>query len=132
LPMPGGGGKLRLSPWASDADIAYARAHPEIYDLSSIPAGRASGGSFSGWAMVGDAPGGIVTPYTEYVYAPHGGVVYNQAQMSGKSAPPMSSGGIISPSNDLAKELRAMRDDMNRLIGEMPIRLKEAVQKIVW
>jgi TP901 family phage tail tape measure protein len=57
--------------------------------------GKAGGGPFSGWARVGDAPGGGVTPYTEYVYAPHGAMVYNQAQMSGASAPPMASGGVI-------------------------------------
>jgi hypothetical protein len=56
---------------------------------------KAGGGSFSGWAMVGDAAGGRKTPWTEYVYAPHGAVVYNQSQMSGKSAPPMASGGVI-------------------------------------
>lgn len=53
----------------------------------------AQGGAFSGWAMVGDAPGGGITPYTEWVHG--SGVVYNQAQMRGQSAPPMASGGII-------------------------------------
>jgi hypothetical protein len=38
----------------------------------------AQGGAFSGVAMVGDAPGGKVTPYTEYVVG--SGVVYTQAQ----------------------------------------------------
>lgn len=57
----------------------------------------AGGGSFSGWAMVGDTTSGRTTPYTEYVYAPHGAVVYNQAQMSGRSAPPMANGGFIPP-----------------------------------
>jgi hypothetical protein len=58
---------------------------------------QAGGGNISGWAMVGDSPGGGVTPYTEFVYAPHGATVYNQSQMSGKSAPPMSGGGSIPP-----------------------------------
>jgi hypothetical protein len=56
---------------------------------------KAGGGSFSGWAMVGDAPGGGTTPFTEYVYAPHGATVYNQSQMSGHGAPPMAGGGNI-------------------------------------
>lgn len=93
----GGGGTTTLASWASAADIAYARAHPDIYDLSSIPAGKAGGGSFRGWAMVGDTPGGGRTPYTEYIYAPQGAMVYNQSQMSGKSAPPMAGGGFIPP-----------------------------------
>jgi hypothetical protein len=59
------------------------------------PNHKAGGGSFSGWAMVGDSPGGGVTPYTEFVYAPHGAMVYNQSQMSGQSAPPMAGGGVI-------------------------------------
>jgi hypothetical protein len=63
---------------------------------------HASGGSFSGWAMVGDAPGGVTTPYTEYVYAPHGAMVYNQSQMSGKSAPPMNGGGMIGGNMELS------------------------------
>jgi hypothetical protein len=63
---------------------------------------KASGGSFSGWAKVGDAPGGVTTPYTEYVYAPHGAMVYNQSQMSGKSAPPMNGGGMIGGNMELS------------------------------
>lgn len=47
---------------------------------------KASGGDFAGWAMVGDAPGGQTTPYTEYVYAPHGARVYTKQQM-GQAAP---------------------------------------------
>jgi hypothetical protein len=58
---------------------------------------RAGGGSFSGWAMVGDSKGGGMTPYTEWVYAPHGATVFNQSQMSGRSAPPMAGGGVIPP-----------------------------------
>jgi hypothetical protein len=61
------------------------------------PNHKAGGGSFSGWAMVGDSPGGGTTPYTEYVYAPQGATVFNQAQMSGQSAPPMAGGGMIPP-----------------------------------
>jgi hypothetical protein len=57
--------------------------------------GKAGGGSFAGWAMVGDAPGGRMTPYTEYVYAPHGATVFNQAQMHGGAMPAMSGGGTI-------------------------------------
>ncbi len=56
---------------------------------------RALGGGFNGWVMVGDAPGGRITPYTEWVYG--SGTVYNQAQMAGKSAPPMAAGGQIPP-----------------------------------
>jgi hypothetical protein len=59
------------------------------------PDKKAGGGSFAGWAMVGDAPGGGVTPFTEYVYAPHGATVYNQAQMGGRGAPAMAGGGVI-------------------------------------
>jgi hypothetical protein len=70
---------------------------------------RARGGSFSGWAMVGDAPGGQRTPYTEYVYAPQGAVVYNQAQMSGKAAPPMASGGMISRAGKIELDPRTIR-----------------------
>lgn len=72
---------------------------------------RASGGSFSGWAMVGDSPGGGVTPYTEFVYAPHGATVYNQSQMSGKSAPPMAGGGVIGGNMELSdKSLSKLAD----------------------
>ena len=56
---------------------------------------RALGGAFKGWAMVGDAPGGGITPYTEWVYG--SGTVYNQAQMAGRFAPPMAAGGAIPP-----------------------------------
>jgi hypothetical protein len=37
-----GGGKQKLAPWASASDIAYAKAHPEIFDTT----GYAVGGSF--------------------------------------------------------------------------------------
>jgi hypothetical protein len=57
----------------------------------------AGGGDFKGWAMVGDAPGGKKTPYTEYVYAPQGARVYNQSQIGNVQAPPMAGGGSISP-----------------------------------
>jgi hypothetical protein len=57
----------------------------------------AGGGDFKGWAMVGDAPGGKKTPYTEYVYAPQGAHVYNQSQIGNVQAPPMASGGTIPP-----------------------------------
>jgi hypothetical protein len=64
--------------------------------------GYASGGSVGagGWAMVGDAPGGRTTPYTEYVHArPGGGFdVYNQSQMRG--AVPMAGGGSMAPNNN--------------------------------
>lgn len=79
---------------------------------------RARGGAFSGWAMVGDMFGGGITPYTEWVYAPHGAVVYNQAQMAGISAPSMAGGGNIGdvtfpspqPALDEAKLARMIRD----------------------
>jgi hypothetical protein len=68
-------------------------------DVPDPSEGMAGGGSVKpgGWAMVGDAPGGGKTPFTEYIHArPGGGVdVFNQAQMSGKSAPPMSTGGSL-------------------------------------
>jgi hypothetical protein len=63
-------------------------------------AGFAGGGRFKGWAMVGDAPGGGRTPYTEWVYAPKGAVVFNQSQMSGQSASPLAGGGIMPPASD--------------------------------
>lgn len=69
-----------------------------ILTAGSMPgSGYAGGGAFRGWGMVGDAPGGKMTPYTEFVYAPGGAVVLNQAQMAGKTAPPMASGGTIPP-----------------------------------
>jgi hypothetical protein len=86
----GGTGWVRAGPGMEkhlDADGTWS--------FRSAPNQEAGGGSFSGWAMVGDSPGGGVTPYTEFVYAPHGATVYNQAQMSGQSAPPMAAGGMI-------------------------------------
>jgi hypothetical protein len=81
---------------------------------------RAGGGSFSGWAMVGDSKGGGMTPYTEWVYAPHGAVVYNQSQMSGKSAPPMAGGGMIPPiSNDINLSDKSIRDLADALAYKM-------------
>ena len=72
---------------------------PSAPNVPSVPGGThiplASGGLFSGWAMVGDAPGGGITPYTEWVYG--SGTVYNQAQMAGRSVPPMAAGGAIPP-----------------------------------
>lgn len=41
---------------------------------------RSPGGPFEGWALVGDAPGGILTEFTELVYAPHGAMVYSAAE----------------------------------------------------
>jgi len=83
--------------------------------------GRAAGGAFSGWAMVGDTPSGGITPYTEWVYGT--GVVYNQAQMAGISAPPMAGGGsfgdIASPSQpilDEAKLARMIRDAILQVV----------------
>jgi hypothetical protein len=39
---PAAGGLLTLAPWATEADKAYARAHPELY----APVGEASGGDW--------------------------------------------------------------------------------------
>lgn len=38
---------------------------------------HAEGGPFEGWGLVGDMPGGVLTPWTELVYAPHGAMVYS-------------------------------------------------------
>jgi hypothetical protein len=81
------------------------------------PTAYASGGSFSGWAMVGDSPGGGRTEFTEYVYAPHGAVVYNQSQMSGKSAPPMAGGGMIMPPSQETTLSRRSIQDLADAIG---------------
>lgn len=84
---------------------------------------RASGGGFTGWAMVGDAPGGGRTPYTEYVYAPHGAVVYNQRQMSGQSAPPMAGGGIMPPITG-AGEVELTQRSINLLAEALSFKLQ--------
>lgn len=91
---------------------------------TSGPSEYAMGGAFSGWAMVGDAPGGRRTPYTEYVYAPRGAMVYNQAQMSGRTAPPMQTGGFIPPAAskyiDLSpSSIRAIADAMFQQISKV-------------
>jgi len=83
----------------------------------------ATGGSFSGWGVVGDAPGRMATPFTEAIYAPGGATVYpagspqTQALVkagargfaSGGSVSPMGSGDGIDLSyksiNDLARAL---------------------------
>jgi hypothetical protein len=75
---------------------------------------KASGGSFSGWAMVGDKPGGGITPYTEWVYAPQGATVYNQAQI--QSAPPMAAGGEIPPAGTIVKRQIVFYDDAKLVI----------------
>jgi len=103
----GGGGGAGNGVWqpagivgGADTRPVYVNPATGEYSLSNtqyVPiGGHASGGAFSGWAMVGDLPGGGKTPQTEYVYAPHGAVVYNQSQMSGRSSPPSAaSGGLI-------------------------------------
>lgn len=84
---------------------------------------KSGGGSFAGWAMVGDSPGGGRTPYTEYVYAPQGAVVYNQAQMSGRTAPPSAAvGGIIPPDSgmndsDLREFSRYIVEEFRKVVG---------------
>ena len=74
--------------------IAIGLGFP-IIDLSKL--GKASGGFVGGggWAMVGDAPGGRVTPYSEMIHArPGGGVdVFNHSQMGG--VPGMAGGGFL-------------------------------------
>lgn len=55
---------------------------------------KSEGGPLEGWGLVGDMPGGILTPFTELVYAPQGAMVYSAAEtrkMLGRS-----SGGLIS------------------------------------
>jgi hypothetical protein len=96
-------------------------AHPGHYKVNP---NLAAGGSFSGWAMVGDAPGGGVTPYTEWVYAPQGATVYNQSQMRG--AAPMAGGGSLPPmnNNDILQELRSLQRNLPRAI-------RDAVQQII-
>ncbi len=87
---------------ASPKDLHFTVSYDVFYNYvtSGTPIEGQAGGGFTssgGWAMVGDAPGGGRTPYTEYVHArPGGGFdVYNQSQMAGRSAPPMASGGVI-------------------------------------
>ena len=75
--------------------------------------------------MVGDAPGGIKTPYTEYVHArPGGGFdVYNQQQM--RSMPAMAGGGSVG-SDDIAG---IIRDGFDKMIQIFPQRIAEEIQK---
>jgi hypothetical protein len=118
----GGGGWVRAGPGKEkhlDADGTWS--------YRDAPNQKYSGGSFSGWAMVGDAPGGATTPYTEFVYAPHGATVFNQSQMSGKSAPPMAGGGIIAGmgGGDMLSELKKLRSDLS----DMPRQMAQAVAK---
>jgi hypothetical protein len=118
----GGGGWVRAGPGKEkhlDADGTWS--------YRDAPNQKYSGGSFSGWAMVGDAPGGATTPYTEFVYAPHGATVFNQSQMSGKSAPPMAGGGIIAGmgGGDVLNELKKLRNDLS----DMPRQMAQAVAK---
>jgi hypothetical protein len=49
-PEKGGGGTLKLAPWASEADKDYARQHPEIYDQT----GLAMGGPLGDVNIVGE------------------------------------------------------------------------------
>ena len=98
----GGGGGWVLKGTQNGPGTPKAWSNGSSWYYGDNPPGKASGGSFSGWAMVGDAPGGVTTPYTEYVYAPHGAMVYNQSQMSGKSAPPMNGGGMIGGNMELS------------------------------
>ncbi len=58
--------------------------NPGHYKVNPLFKG-ASGGSFSGWAVVGDAPG-RTTGYEELIYAPGGAKVYSNAQMRGKKS----------------------------------------------
>lgn len=84
---------------------------------------RAGGGGFKGWAMVGDSKGGGMTPYTEWVYAPHGAVVYNQSQMAGKSAPPMAGGGVIPPM-DFGTEINISQQSVRDLADALFYKLQ--------
>jgi hypothetical protein len=92
---------------------------------------RAAGGSFSGWAMVGDAPGGRTTPYTEWVYAPHGAMVYNQAQMAGQSAPPMAAGGIIPPVTTIKRQINLYDDAQFIICVENGQTIDEVVDEVL-
>ena len=83
---------------------------------------EATGGSFSGWGIVGDAPGGGYSPNQELVYAPHGATVIpaNQTQsiLAGGSFPSHSSGGIIPPASPGSVELSSITiRELARAIG---------------
>lgn len=106
IPVPG----AQVPGWAQAPNSVT------VGGATAVP--RAGGGSFRGWAKVGDARGGINTPYTEYVYAPHGAVVYNQSQMAGRTAPPMSGGGFIPPVSD---SMRLDSDTIRELAREIGI-----------
>jgi len=67
----------------------------------------ASGGHIprGGWGVVGDAPGGRWTPYTELVYAPQGATVIpakKARQMASSGMPHMAEGGTIGGGMDLS------------------------------
>jgi len=104
---------------------------PNVPRLPGTHIPLATGGLFSGWAMVGDAPGGGITPYTEWVYG--SGTVYNQAQMAGRSAPPMAAGGAILPAgrDQLDGVLNDVRDLLRLLPSQLARNVRDAVQQIV-
>lgn len=116
----GGGGAGQQPYWVPDPN------NPGHY-MVNPNMGHASGGSvgIGGWAMVGDAPGGRRTPYTEYIHVtPWGTEVYNQSQMSGRSAPPMQTGGFIPPAMSKYVDLspatiRAIADAMFQQISKV-------------
>jgi hypothetical protein len=74
----GGGG-------GGGGDVVFANSG------ANIPAG--------GWGVVGDAPGGQWTPYTELVYAPHGATVYSAAQSQAMGIPHYAEGGQLAPAS---------------------------------
>ena len=94
-----GDGDVGIEDWVQVPTI------PKVTIPEKKYGGKLAGGGtvgMGGWAMVGDSLGGGITPYTEYVHANKGGgfTVYNQSQMSGKSAPPMASGGMVLPQSE--------------------------------
>ncbi len=92
---------------------------------------KAVGGPFTGWAMVGDAPGGRMTPYTEYVYAPGGGMVYNQQQMAGRSAPSMAEGGMIVGNSDQTAMLQSIQRALDKLPRDLAAALKHELSQFL-
>ena len=58
--------------------------------------GWARGGSFSGWGLVGDSPGGVMNATSELVYAPGGAFVLSASQTRQRVAG-YASGGAIPP-----------------------------------
>jgi hypothetical protein len=122
------GGKLGLATWATDADKAYANAHPEIYDVP--PGGfKASGGLIGpgDWGIVGDLPGRR-TGAEELVQALPGGgaMVYSNSQSQGILGNNISTRNLELASDRQTAMLRSMQNSLENL----PMMIAAAIQKM--